>query len=140
MRSLDKNWKTKSDIENDLIELFRRIAFNIAVNNNDDHPRNHGVYFFQNIWRLSPLYDVVPMDSGSQHFSLAMEIGLNKREASKSNLLSSCAYFQIDNARASVLVDEIFNFVASNWKLYFKEAGLSEKEIATFENAMRIKN
>jgi serine/threonine-protein kinase HipA len=66
-----------------LKELFRRIAFNIAVNNNDDHPRNHGVYFFQNIWRLSPLYDVVPMDSGAQTFSLAMEVGLYKREASK---------------------------------------------------------
>lgn len=132
--------KTPSQIENDLIELFRRVAFNIAVNNNDDHPRNHGVYFFQNVWRLSPLYDVVPMDSGSQNFSLAMEIGLNRREASKTNLLSSCAYFKLKSVKANELIEEIFKFVARNWKIYFKEAGLSDNEIRTFENAMSIKN
>lgn len=132
--------KKKSQIENDLMELFRRIAFNIAVNNNDDHPRNHGVYFHHNIWRLSPLYDVVPMDSGSQNFSLAMEIGLNKREASRANLLSSCAYFKLEAQKADQLIDEIFQFVANNWRLYFKEAGLSDKEVASFENAMSIKN
>ncbi|MFY7992221.1 MAG: type II toxin-antitoxin system HipA family toxin [Bacteriovoracaceae bacterium] len=132
--------KNSSQIEDDLIELFRRVAFNIAVNNNDDHPRNHGVYLFQNVWRLSPLYDVVPMDSGSQNFSLAMEIGLNKREASKRNLLSSCGYFKLETARANQLIEEIFQFVTSNWKNYFKEAGLTDKEINTFENAMSVKN
>jgi serine/threonine-protein kinase HipA len=129
-----------SQIQDDLKELFRRIAYNIAVNNNDDHPRNHGVYYFQNNWRLSPLYDVVPMDSGSQSFSLAMEIGVNKREASRKNLLSSCKYFKIDESSGEKIVDEVFAFVRKNWKKYFKEAGLNVTEIASFENAMRIKN
>lgn len=35
-----------------------RIAFNIAVSNNDDHLRNHGFLLGDNGWILSPAYDI----------------------------------------------------------------------------------
>ena len=44
----------------DLFELWRRIVFNMAVSNTDDHLRNHGFLMGKEGWRLSPLYDVNP--------------------------------------------------------------------------------
>jgi hypothetical protein len=37
------------------------MVFNAAVTNNDDHPRNHALLRHPDGWRLSPVYDVVPV-------------------------------------------------------------------------------
>lgn len=50
--------------EVDLRELWRRIVFNMAISNTDDHLRNHGFLLTQKGWRLSPLYDVNPVPYG----------------------------------------------------------------------------
>ena len=50
----------------DLVELWKRIVFNMAVSNTDDHLRNHAFIFAENGWRLSPLYDVNPVPDGDE--------------------------------------------------------------------------
>jgi serine/threonine-protein kinase HipA len=132
--------KNQTMINEDLKELFKRVAFNIAVNNDDDHPRNHGVYYRQGIWRLSPLYDVVAKDVSSHTFSLAMEIGTQKREASKTNLLSAIKYFRLEKKEAEEIINEVFSFTEKNWRKYFETSGLNTKEVSRFETAMKIKN
>ncbi len=139
VESLIKIGKTEEMIKQDLRELFKRIAFNIAVNNDDDHPRNHGVLYKNGLWRLSPLYDVVPKDSQTQSFRLAMELGLRKKEASKSNLLSVHKYFKLSELDAQRIVDEVFDFVSKNWEKFFSEVGLQKEEIDRFKNAMSLK-
>jgi serine/threonine-protein kinase HipA len=47
-----------SDVRADLVELWRRIAFSILINNVDDHLRNHAVLRASGGWTLSPLFDV----------------------------------------------------------------------------------
>ncbi len=44
----------------DLQELWRRIVFNMAVSNTDDHLRNHGFIMGKEGWQRSPMYDVNP--------------------------------------------------------------------------------
>ncbi|MEO8146784.1 MAG: type II toxin-antitoxin system HipA family toxin, partial [Bacteroidia bacterium] len=44
----------------DLHQLWRRIVFNIAVSNTDDHLRNHGFLLIKKGWKLSPAYDINP--------------------------------------------------------------------------------
>ncbi len=62
--------------EADCIELFRRMVFNAAVTNNDDHPRNHALLRRQKGWRLSPAYDLVPAPLASlERRDLAMTVG-----------------------------------------------------------------
>lgn len=136
---IQKTGNSKEEIEEDLKELFRRIAFNIAVNNNDDHPRNHGLLNINGIWRLSPLYDVVPKAIRGETFTMAMSIGIYEREASKRNLMSSAKYFQLDDSEASKIIDEVNEFVQKNWKQYFKDAGIKDSITNQFENAMSIK-
>jgi len=46
--------------EEDTAELLRRIRYTIAINNTDDHLRNHGFVYEQGGWHLSPLFDVNP--------------------------------------------------------------------------------
>ncbi len=45
----------------DLAELWRRIVFNIAVSNTDDHLRNHGFIYHKGGWLLSPAYNINPI-------------------------------------------------------------------------------
>lgn len=47
--------------EADLHDLFRRMCFNTAISNLDDHPRNHAVIAKNRGWRLSPAYDLTPV-------------------------------------------------------------------------------
>ena len=41
-------------------EFFRRMLFNRAINNADDHLRNHGFVCGGGGWHLAPAFDVVP--------------------------------------------------------------------------------
>ena len=54
-------------IEEDLRELFRRVLFNVAVANRDDHLRNHGFIRQAQGWRLSPAYDLNPSTKKDGH-------------------------------------------------------------------------
>jgi len=94
----------EDEIKEDLEELFKRVAFNIAVNNNDDDPRNHGLLFKEGKWRLSPLYDVVPKAIKGETFTMAMSIGIYETEASKRNLLSATKYFEIEEKKQKELL------------------------------------
>lgn len=128
------------EIKKDLRELFKRVAFNIAVNNDDDHPRNHGLLNKDKKWRLAPLYDVFPRPSSTGTFMLAMSLGDHHREASKRNLMSAIKYFELEEAEASKIIDDINNFVSENWKDYFREQSINQDVIRMYENAFRVKN
>jgi len=43
-----------SNTKDDLAELWRRMVFNIAVSNTDDHLRNHGFIYHKGGWLLAP--------------------------------------------------------------------------------------
>lgn len=130
----------ESEIKEDLCELFKRVAFNIAVNNDDDHPRNHGLIYQNKKWRLAPLYDVFPKPSSTGNFMLAMALGDRHREASKRNLISAIKYFELEKAQAEKIIDDINNFVSEKWKSYFRAQTINEDVIRMYENAFTLKN
>jgi serine/threonine-protein kinase HipA len=47
-------------VEENLNQLWRRIVFNIAISNTDDHLRNHEFILREQGWILSPAYDLNP--------------------------------------------------------------------------------
>ena len=123
--------------ELDRRELFRRMVFNILVNNDDDHPRNHGfISPDTSTWRLSPLYDVVPRDQRTSTFRLALNIGAFGKEASRANAISAADYFMIDKQDALTLWDELSSIIEDNWEETFSSAGLSEEFIDRFRGSI----
>ncbi|MGM9948063.1 HipA domain-containing protein [Floccifex sp.] len=52
--------------KDDLLELWKRIVFNMAISNTDDHLRNHAFILTKNGWNLSPLYNINPVPYGDE--------------------------------------------------------------------------
>ena len=78
----------------DRLELFRRMVFNAAVGNDEDHPRNHAVVYChdEKRWRLSPAFDVVPNpDESPEH--LVMQVCAGRRDISRQALTADYARF-----------------------------------------------
>ena len=116
----------------DLRELYKRVAFNIAVRNTDDHPRNHGFLLGNDGLHLSPLYDVVPSLTHSgvgTEFHLAMTVGSEGRLAHIDNLCSSASVFGLSNKEGREIAYEVCNKVMAEWKSVCLESGLSINDI-----------
>ena len=122
-----RRWSEKPD--EDRVELFRRIVFNAAVTNNDDHPRNHAVRRTARGWRLTPAYDLVPAPVVSlERRDLAMTIGTYGRTASVYNLLSQCDRFGLTAEAARKEIEKMVVTLKS-WREHFRACGVSTKDI-----------
>lgn len=122
-----RRWSDKP--EADCTELFRRMVFNAAVTNNDDHPRNHALLHRQKGWRLSPAYDLVPSPVVSlERRDLALSIGDHGRTASIYNLISQAGRFGLSAADARAEIDRLVN-VVRHWRESFFACGVSAKDI-----------
>jgi serine/threonine-protein kinase HipA len=122
-----RRWSRKP--KDDRIELFRRMIFNAAVTNNDDHPRNHAVRRTALGWELTPAYDLVPTPTVSlDRRDLAMTVGTYGRVASIYNLLSQCRRFGLTNEAAKAVVDLIVTTLRS-WRDDFRTSGVSSKDV-----------
>lgn len=122
-----RRWSEQPDT--DRIELFRRIVFNAAVTNNDDHPRNHAVLRTGRGWRLTPAYDLVPAPLVSlERRDLAMTVGTYGRTASIYNLISQCERFGLSAEAAREEIERIVTTVRTGRDL-FGACGVSGKDI-----------
>ncbi len=114
--------------EEDCRELFRRMVFNILVNNTDDHLRNHGFLNIADFWNLSPLYDVVPQIQIGLDRDMAIGVGLQGRAANLKNALSNCNAFYLRQDQAKVEIKKLIE-VVSNWRHHFKACGFTARQI-----------
>ena len=120
-----------ANIEKNLHQLWRRIIFNIAISNTDDHLRNHGFILTKEGWILSPAYDLNPsidkdglalnidMDNNALDFELAKSVG---------------EYFRLNTLQMENIIQEIIQ-VTSNWKNIATEIGISRPEMEMMEKA-----
>jgi serine/threonine-protein kinase HipA len=129
-----RRWSDKP--EADCTELFRRMVFNAAVTNNDDHPRNHALLRRQKGWRLSPAYDLVPAPVVSlERRDLALTVGDYGRTASIYNLLSQAGRFGLSFEEAREEIDRLVS-VLRHWRDSFFLCGVSAEDIETIAPAM----
>jgi len=120
----------------DCAELFRRMVFNAAVTNNDDHPRNHALLRYPDGWRLSPAYDIVPVPMVSmERRDLALTVGSHGRAASVYNLLSQCDRFGLSQEDTRSEIKRIADVVGT-WRERFSACGVSAADIEYLAPAM----
>ena len=111
---------------NDLLELWRRIVFNMAVSNTDDHLRNHGFILVKDGWSLSPLYDVNPNIYGD---TLSLNVDSDNNLIDFNLALSVAKMYGLTEMQAQEELKKIKNVVESNWRSLAQKYGLSRGEI-----------
>ncbi|MEC7691563.1 MAG: type II toxin-antitoxin system HipA family toxin [Pseudomonadota bacterium] len=111
----------------DAHELYYRMVFNILTGNTDDHTRNHAIlYEFETRqWRLSPAYDVLPVNNSLLH---GMGIGDQGRRGNIDNALSQSRRFGLKTFKARRIIEEVIELV-SEWPAYMTENGVSDADI-----------
>ena len=115
-----------SNPKEDLRELWKRIAFSIAVTNTDDHLRNHGFIADAKGLRLSPMYDVNPNPDGR---ALSLNIDENDNSLDFNLVLSVAPYFDLPQDDAATEICKIKDAV-KNWKLVAAKYGVSRQQIS----------
>ena len=88
----------------DLEQLFRRVAFNVAVGNRDDHLRNHGFVLGKTGWRLGPAFDVNPNIDKAEH---VLNIDDSDNRPSLETVMSTAEFYGLTEARAKEVVEEV---------------------------------
>jgi serine/threonine-protein kinase HipA len=122
------------NIKEDLAELWRRIVFNIAVSNTDDHLRNHGFIIENGAWRLSPAYDVNPSIDKEE---LALNIDESSGALDFDLALSVAEYFRLSSKEAQSILSQVLE-VVRNWEKIAKQIGISRSEIEVMRPAFRF--
>lgn len=112
--------------QTDLQELWKRIAFSMAVSNTDDHLRNHGFILTNEGWCLSPLYDVNPNADGDV---LALNVDESSNLIDFELVLSVAPMFGIAENDAKEQLDNIKNIVEGNWRTLAKQYGIGRGEM-----------
>lgn len=118
----------------ELHQLWKRMVFNMAISNTDDHLRNHGFILQNSGWQLSPAYDINPSidkdglslnintESNALDFDLAKSVG---------------EYFQLNEKQMETTLKEIKSAV-KNWKKEAIKIGISKSEISLMSSAFKF--
>ena len=110
----------------DLIELWKRIVFNMAVSSTDDHLRNHAFILKKSGWILSPLYDVNPVPYGDE---LSLNVNENDNRISIPLAIETAHRFGIAEEDATNMANEITETVRNNWEKLAAKYGISRGQI-----------
>lgn len=116
-----------SNVEKNLEELYRRVAFNIIIGNSDDHFRNHGFLLTRKGWELSPAYDLNPTLSETQ----SLLISHNTNESNLKILEQSADEYFLSKDKAIKIINEVKGAMQS-WQSEARRIGLPQRDIIMF--------
>ena len=106
----------------DLRELWRRIVFNMAVSNTDDHLRNHGFLLTPKGWRLSPMFDVNPNPKGNY---LSLNVTLDDSMINTDLAVEAASFFGLKKDEAAEEAKLILSIVGNSWRPIAESFGIS---------------
>ncbi|MDD2744486.1 MAG: HipA domain-containing protein [Rhodocyclaceae bacterium] len=114
----------------DAQELFRRMVFNILVDNTDDHEKNHALLVVNpkanGRLRLAPAYDVLPTNAGQGYQEFIC--GADGQASTLANAMSQCDAFGFQPAEAAIQVVEVIR-VVNTWRAHFAAIGVSNNDL-----------
>ena len=115
------------NVEANLRQLYRRVAFSIAIGNSDDHFRNHGFLLTPKGWTLAPAYDLNP--TFNDHQSLLINATTNRSDLQL--LLASSEEYMIGKEEATRIIEEVKDGV-SQWRSMATWLGIAKREMDLF--------
>lgn len=123
-----------TDVEQNLEEIYRRVAFNIVVGNSDDHFRNHGFLMTPKGWTLSPAYDMNPTLNRYQ----SLLINSNTSEANLEILYESHGEYMLREEVAIRVISEVKDAM-NGWNDLANQLGIPNREKALFADRWDVK-
>lgn len=121
------------DVEKNLQELYRRVAFNICIGNSDDHFRNHGFLLTPRGWTLSPAYDMNP--TLNEYQSLLINESSNKADIR--TLQESCESYMIKKEVAENIIRQVQAAVAG-WENLAVLLQIPAREVTMFKDRFKL--
>lgn len=113
--------------------MWRRIVYNIAISNCDDHLRNHGFLLNNKGWRLSPAYDLNPSYFGG---GLSLNITEDDNSLDMSLAIEVAPFFGVSAQEAERIISEVRK-VVSNWRKIATRFGIAREEQEMMAPAFR---
>lgn len=121
-------------IDEDLRELFRRVLFNVAVANRDDHLRNHGFIREAQGWRLAPAYDMNPSLKKDSH---VLALDESSGEPDLNTVMSTAELYRVSAAQAQEDLTRLRQVLAG-WEGHAKRLGLSAEDRAELKDCIQV--
>lgn len=119
-------------IDADLKELFRRVLFNVATANRDDHLRNHGFVWHPGGWRLAPAYDMNPSTKKDEH---VLALDDSSTEPDFDTVLATAELYRLSQADAQAELAGL-RAVIGTWEQRAKTLGLSAEDRLELEDRL----
>jgi serine/threonine-protein kinase HipA len=123
------------DVEKNLQELYRRVAFNICIGNSDDHFRNHGFLLTSKGWTLSPAYDMNP----TNHVYQSLLVTASSNKADIQMLLDACEDYMINKKVAQSIIKDV-QAAVSNWETLARQMQIPQREQDLFKERFKLNN
>lgn len=121
------------NIKANLHQLWRRIVFNIAISNTDDHLRNHGFILNEKGWELSPAYDLNP---SIEKDGLALNIDMDDNALDFELAKSVGEFFRLSEDEMDTIINEV-DSVVKDWKTVAKGLGIKNSEMELMAGAFK---
>lgn len=123
-----------TNINQNLHQLWKRIIFNIAISNTDDHLRNHGFLLTDTGWTLSPAYDLNP---STEKNGLALNIDFDNNSLDFELAKSVGEFFRLSNSEMDCILKEVKRSV-KNWKKVADKIGISKSEQSLMQSSFKF--
>jgi serine/threonine-protein kinase HipA len=121
------------DVVPTLEQLWRRMVFYMAVSNADDHLRNHGFILGNSGWKLSPAYDINPVETAN---GLHLNITETDNALDLQLAFSVAPHFRLPPDHAKSIAREVLQSI-QDWRSIAKSLGISNAECALKSRAFQ---
>jgi serine/threonine-protein kinase HipA len=116
--------KNSAKPDQDLEELWRRILFSIYVSNTDDHLRNHGFLLTKEGWRLSPAYDMNPIENSN---GLKLNITEEDNALDTALAMQTIGFYRLTEKKAEE-IHYLVKKVVSGWRAVANKYHISKAD------------
>ena len=114
----------EAHLDADLRQMFRRVLFNVAVANRDDHLRNHGFIWHKEGWRPAPAFDMNPSTKKEEHI-LAIDDADPSPDLDL--VMSTADWYRVSAADAQADLTRLRTTLGS-WERRARKLGLSAED------------
>lgn len=88
----------------EVAKLFRQMIFNVLIGNKDDHSKNFSFIYKNDVWKLSPAYDLLPSEGFNGNHTTTVN---GKGKPTMEDCLEVARKSSLPIKKAKAIVDEV---------------------------------